>query len=256
MVDAEDYYDGADEIGYEPAESISPSALPNALRGLTLFGGDPYLSMQATNLGLVDGFCMQLETNLMRLQMERDDTPALEATFLSAQSQMWIFAAYEALRTWRQRARDLLKWSGNGGLAGKITELRKDVGFRHYGREIRADQLEEYLVSPERVQKVKDDLRRIHMAYERMHMLRIALAKHEVSGRKNSIAYAPGYGRINMWCGAIDFELSIGPAILGTVNRRDIADELRALATMKELPTDETIASFEAMVKGLPDALF
>jgi hypothetical protein len=111
MADAEDYGDPSDEIRYERAGDIDPPGLPEALRSLNLFGGDPYLNMQATNLVLVDGFCMQLETNLMRLKMEQDCTLGLEATFLSAQSQMWIFAAYEALRTWRQRARDLVKWS-------------------------------------------------------------------------------------------------------------------------------------------------
>lgn len=256
MADAEDYYDGEDEIRYESAERIDSSALPDALRRLTLFGDDLYLSMQATNLGLVDGFCMQLETSLMRLQMEQDGTPALEATFLSAQSQMWIFAAYEALRTWRQRAREIVKWSENGALPGKISELRKDMGFRHTGREIRASQLEKVLTDPKLVQSLKDDQKRVHFAFGRMHMLRIALAKHEESGRKNSVAYAPGYGRINMWCGAIDFELSVGRAILGTVNRRDIADELRALRTMTEIPSDESIASFDAMMKGPPDDLF
>jgi hypothetical protein len=58
-----------------------------------------------------------------------------------------------------------------------------------------------------------------------------------------------------MWCGAIDYELSVGRAILGTVNRRDIADELRALA-ISELPTDAAIANFDAMMKGPPDDAF
>src|SRR5690349_19058939 len=100
-------------LDWEPEEDerdrphlVSPHTLPDALRQLTLFGDDPYLSMQATNLGIVDTFCMQLESDLLRLYAQQERTPP-EGVFVSAQSQMWIFAAYEALRTWRQRAKDV-----------------------------------------------------------------------------------------------------------------------------------------------------
>lgn len=57
----------------------------------------------------------------------------------------------------------------------------------------------------------------------------MALAKHEVSGGKpKAVAYAPGYGRINMECGALEYQMSNGPMILGNISRRDIADEIRA----------------------------
>jgi hypothetical protein len=90
------------------------------------------------------------------------------------------------------------------------------------------------------------------MPYARMHFLRIALAKHEVSGRKNAIAYAPGYGRINMWCGAIDFELSNGRYILGNINRRDIANDIRSIMLNPDPPSPEHLAEFDAFMKGPP----
>jgi hypothetical protein len=37
-----------------------------------------------------------------------------------------------------------------------------------------------------------------------------SIAKHEVSGRKNSVALMSAYGRIDQWCGALDFELENG----------------------------------------------
>lgn len=176
MDDYEDDYERGD-AGFTPSEPVDPSALPAALRSLELFD-DPYLSMQATNLGVVDQFCMTLEDRLRRTNFDESPTRFPEAVFQSAQSQMWIFAAYEVLRTWRQRAKEAIKWAENGGLATKIADLRKDVGFLHSGRLIRADQLQRLIDQPTRLDKLRDDLRRAHMPYERMHLLRISLAKH------------------------------------------------------------------------------
>ncbi|MBD3817805.1 MAG: hypothetical protein IE912_02665 [Brevundimonas diminuta] len=242
-----------EDDGYTPPDSINFSALPAALRGLELFD-DPYLSMQATNLGIVDEFCTSLEAGVLSTYYTDNANRLPEAIFLSAQSQMWIMSAYELVRTWRQRAKEAIKWADNGGLPTKIGDLRKDVGFRHNGRLIRADQLQRLIDQPSKVDKIRLDLRRIHMAFERMHLLRISLAKHEVAGA-NEIAVAPGYGRINMWNGAIDFELSRGRFILGTLSRRDVADELRAIA-VNPPPTEEEMESFDAWISGpLPSDL-
>lgn len=222
-----------------------PNALANALRGLGLFGDDPYLSMQATNLDMVDVFIGQLEGQVLQSYWKQDGTPVIEATFLSAQSQMWIFAAYEALRTWRERAKGALVLAKNGGFPLKIADLRKDVGFQHHGRLMYADQLERLQKGPALLDAIQTDLRRTHIPFKRMEMLRVSLAKHQVSGKAKSVAYAPGYGRINMWSGAIDFELSTGPIILGTISRRDVADELRAMA-VNDPPSDDDLASFDA----------
>lgn len=243
-----------DDRGYEASSDVDAALLPAALRGLELFD-DPYLSMQATNLGMIDMFCMDLEDQLLAAYHASDRTPVMEASFVSAQSQMWIFAAYELLRTWRQRAKDAIKWAENGGLPAKIADLSKDVGFLHTGRLMRAKQLERLLAEPARVEKLRTDLRRVHIPFERMHFLRIALAKHEVSGRKNAIAHAPGYGRINMWCGAMDFEMSNGRYILGNINRRDIANDIRSIALIPDPPTAEDLADFDAFMRGPPDDL-
>jgi hypothetical protein len=42
-----------DSPQYGPAEEIDMWELPQSLGRLALFAGDPYLSMQATNLGLI-----------------------------------------------------------------------------------------------------------------------------------------------------------------------------------------------------------
>ena len=96
---------------YRPPDAIAQSELREALCGLTLFGSDPNFRSQAFNVALVDEFVMKLELDLLRQQFREERTPIPEAMFVSAQSQMWIFAAYELMRTWRQRAKDMIKWA-------------------------------------------------------------------------------------------------------------------------------------------------
>lgn len=88
---------------YEAPENIDKMGIFLSLRKLHLTKDDMYLQSQAHNLSLVDEFIMDIEYKILREWFETDRTP-LATFFLSAQSQMWIFAAYEFLRTWQQRA--------------------------------------------------------------------------------------------------------------------------------------------------------
>ena len=77
---------------------------------LHLLGDDPYLRMQAYNLSIVDQFIMQIESELLRSWFQEEQRSPADGMFVSAQSQMWIFAAYELLRTWRERSKDVIKF--------------------------------------------------------------------------------------------------------------------------------------------------
>lgn len=165
---------------------------------------------------------------------------------------MWMFGAYEVLRTWRDRAKKVLKWARNGGLPARIAHLRRDVGFRHYAQEMQALQLEEVLKDKDAVAIIETDLRRSHIAFGRIEALRIAFAKHEVAGKQNSVAFAPGYGRIDQWTGSLKYEISVGRAILDYVSRRDIANDLRAIALLPA-PPQETLDAFDAFMQGPGD---
>jgi hypothetical protein len=242
--------DQDDTPEYRDSDEIKPSELSQAVSSLTLMD-DPYLRMQAFNLSVVDQFVMGLEYDVLRRLNSEDRTPP-EAMFLNALSQMWIFSAYELLRTWRQWVKEVLKLHDNGGLTLKIDALNKNLGFRHVGREIRADQLRAVLADPTAVAKIKEELRLTHIPFARIEFIRVTLAKHEVPGKGKSIAYAPGYGRINMWCGSLDYQLENNGAILGNISRRDIADELRLLSDRENLPTDEELDSFDVFMKGPP----
>lgn len=249
---SDDFYDGEAGLPYRDPDEIEGFELSEALRSLQFLGDDSYLNMQAFNLSVVDQFIMRLEYDTLRKLHEEESTPA-EAMFLSAQSQMWIFAAYELLRTWKERSGEIIKLHQNGGLQHKIAHLEKETGYLHVGRKTRAARLREVLADPSIVEKIKLDLRIVHIPFSRLSFIRVALAKHQVQGQRNSIAYAPGYGRINQWCGSLDYQLERGRIILGNISRRDIAGELRAVSNRDKQQTDEEIASFDAFMKGPPD---
>jgi hypothetical protein len=89
---------------------------------------------------------------------------------------MWKFAAYEILRTWRARATDVI--------------LEKELCYVHPGRKMRANQLGQVLDDPTIIDKIKSDLKIVHIPFARIEYVRVALAKHEVRGNKSSVAYA------------------------------------------------------------------
>lgn len=244
-----------DSLQYRERQDIVQHELVDGLSSLRLLGDDPYLRMQVFNLSIVDQFIMELEELVLAKLLHEERAP-IETTFLSAQSQMWIFAAYEILRTWRQRAREVLRLGMSGGLTVKLAELKKDEGFQHIGREIRADQIQGILDDPGAIAKIEEDLRVAHIPFANIEYIRVALAKHEVRGKKNSIAYAPGYGRINQWSGSLDYQLESGRVILGNISRRDIADELRALTDRKKIPTAVDLDDFDKFMKGPHDDPF
>jgi len=253
-LDYPDDYDEDDRLDpsrdWEDAASIHPGALASALRRLTLLGDDPFLSMQATNIGMVDAFLNLLESQLMRERVTEDGTPP-DTAFVLAQSQMWIFATYELVRTWKQRAKDTIKLIENGGVEARLAKLQKPVGYRHTAREMRAHQLQKIAAMPNALNVLDADLRRIHVTFGLMEALRMALAKHEIPKVKDSVAFAPGYGRINMWNGSIDFELSTDAGILGTTSHRKLAEGLRHM--FDEPPqTWNELADFNNYLKGPP----
>ncbi len=53
-----------------------------------------------------------------------------------------------------------------------------------------------------------------------------------------------------MWCGSLDYQMDNGPYILGTINRRDIADSIRRLDCSAEVPTDEALKQFDDFMSG------
>ena len=234
-------------------DKIDERGISSSLKKLHLLGDDMYLRSQATNLGIVDKFITDIEYKVLHELNEMERTPPL-TFFLSAQSQMWIFAAYELLRTWQQRAKEMVKWADNGGLEQKLAALmvrEENDSYMHFGRENRIKQIESIINDPSLVLQIKDQLLHLHIPFVRLEYLRVSIAKHEVSGKEKSVARTPGYGRINSLCGSLEYDLeneyySMG----GYISRRDIADSIRCLDFSKAPPNTDTLRKFEEYMSG------
>ena len=114
-MDNEEDHQAYDGPKYRQPETIGQSELREGLLSLALFGSDTNLRQQAFNLGLVD--VSSCSSKLSCFESTNDEEPYIgEAAFINALSQMWIFAAYELIRTWRQRAKELVTLAENGGL--------------------------------------------------------------------------------------------------------------------------------------------
>ncbi len=173
---SDDFDDPSDTPPYRERADIGMNELVGTLNSFQLMD-DPYLSMQIYNLALVDQFIMELEEEVLQKLLQEERTPP-ETMFLSAQSQMWIFAAYELMRTWRERATDVLNLHKNCGLKLKIDALRKPQGFTHVGREISADQLQRIVDDQNAIERIREDLRLAHVPFGNLEYIRIALEQN------------------------------------------------------------------------------
>ncbi len=215
-------------------------SLIKAIQALPLMDDDPYLYMQVMNLGVVDDFLVDLERQLLREYMEIERTPMPEALFASALSQMWIFAVYELLRTWRQRCRAVFEFVEH---LDKLTEPKREAYVSAKKVKLqKASPYPEELAVPQwrtferaandhgfttNVRKAFDSSER---CFRKIEALRMHLAKHEMPKAPGSFAMAPGYGRIDMINGSIYWQVLLRGNEVDIISRRDVADLCRELA--------------------------
>lgn len=244
----DDRFEDHDEPGPTPAKDIDPSALRVALGRLAGFADNPVLVRQAFHLALIDNLLNSLEDAVLRA--DEDDRAYEQAALLAAMSPMWIYAAYELVRTWRQRCEEVILLAENGGLSLRADHLAQELPYRHHDRELRAAQLRTAKEDPQRVEAMRQDLRRTEMAFKVLEFVRVALAKHEVSAagkKRQPIALAPDLALIDRETGSMKYEMSNGGAIIDFVTRRNLADSLRALPDL-EIPSDEDLDGFRQWI--------
>jgi hypothetical protein len=178
-----------------------------------------------------------LEQGLWDLYMETERTPRPEATLVSALSQMWVFALYELLRTWRQRLREPIEYGKklrSGGESEKktlIAENRKrlqELGALAIGgayiHEHAFERVEDDDNVLERLESARDGLEPI---FRDIELIRVTLAKHEIPKGKGMIASAPGYGRIETLTGSITWHVVLKDGSTTMISRRNISEGLR-----------------------------
>lgn len=219
----------------ETSDSAPPSTnLSFAdLRWNLPFFEDLFLSMQGQNVMLVDFYLRDLERGLMRRYIEIEKTPFPETLIVSALSQMWVFALYELLRTWRQRVRDLKQEARKPPQPPTQETPLSEVALM-----FRNDQLERVRNDAAFVTEIDEAYARIEPLFRRIEALRMNLAKHEVPKMKGVPAMAPGYGRIDLMSGSIQWQVDLGENVVDLISRRDIADYLRA-AVIGDVNADE-----------------
>lgn len=218
--------------GYEPPyqswDDIDFSLITMGMKWLPFFEDDLYLGMQAMNVGIVDSVITEYEYALLREWFEIERTPTETAMAVSAMSQMWIYGLYEVLRMWRDRRFQFNKLFSNGGVDLKVASLSDDDPI-NLTIEVRKKQLVRYKDDTEYRSSIDATWEKIEPVYRMAELFRMNLAKHNAPGKDGVIPRAPGYGRINRWCGSMDYELIEKNGYYTTMNCRDIADALRSI---------------------------
>jgi len=189
---------------------------------------DLFLSMQGQNVMLVDFYLQDLERDLLKLYIGIERTPFPDVLIVSALDQMWIFALYELLRTWRQRVRDL-KQEAQKAPSPTAEGEDDEPGLEELAVVYRKSQLKRLRDDPSFEGELSEAYDRIEPLFRRIEALRMNLAKHEVPKMKGVPALAPGYGRIDMMSGSMIWQVDLGNMTVDMVSRRSLADQLREI---------------------------
>lgn len=195
---------------------------------------DLWLGMQARNIAMVDiSVIRPIEGQALTAYMERERTPVDILLPLSALSQMLVFSLYEFLRTWRQRAKEIIR------IAERYQSLPEGERDAFLAKSVSDAEAKENMVKiaptfySEHIAKVSDTrfvdgLKSYFELSEGLfrdaEALRVNLAKHEVPKTPGIIAEAPGYGRMSYRDGAIYWFLTLKDGSLLQVNRRELAN--------------------------------
>lgn len=199
---------------------------------------DLYLRMQAMNIDLIDAHLSEWETALLVEYMEKERTPLESAVTVSAFSQMWIFGLYELLRTWRQRASEVYKFAQEVRLLSeperttRVSEKKQQIteAMALAGSEVFYwPPYEKAAVDDDYVESIRKAVNQSERLFRRIESLRMSLAKHEVPKEKGSFAMAPGYGRIDMTTGSLQWQVVLQGNEVDLISRRSLADECREL---------------------------
>lgn len=209
-----------------PAKSVSFADL---VWNLPLFD-DLFLSMQGQNVMLVDFYIRDLEHDLLREYIDIERTPVPAALIVSALSQMWIFAVYELLRTWRQRVRDSKHEAQRPAPPASSGKAEKNSSASYRQRQLQCIRTGARYAS-----ELDKAYARVEPLFRRIEALRMNLAKHEVPKQKGKPALNPGYGRIDPTDGSIYWQVDLGDRVVDIVSRRSLADQLRSAVIGKRV---------------------
>ena len=223
-------------------EGVTPAPgsvdLFDVLRQLPLMTDNFYLQMQARNIAETDRFLEQMEHDLLQLEIQGDVTPSREASFLNAWSQMWVFAFFELMRTWKAPAKDFLNFSRKLSrsnahakaqlIENKIAQIKKSRGTFH----LKA--LRWVAENPAGAETaLNTGIQRTSLLSRMLADVRTGLTKHQIQGSGTFVPH-PSYGRISPLNGSISWRVMYEKENTeALISRRDLADECRAIGSGK-----------------------
>ncbi len=158
-----------------------------------------------------------------------------------------MFGLYELLRTWRERASEILDFVDDTKdlpqqeREAEQSEKRKQIASRTGDEpeaKMRLKPFEKAAADPEFVTRIARALDCSEILWRRrLDALRVNLAKHQVPKSKGGFAMSPGYGRIDESTGSIYWQIDLGDKEVDIVSRQRIADLLlRDLSSECERP--------------------
>jgi hypothetical protein len=210
------------------------------------FSDDVWLGMQARNIVIVDRIVRHFEQVALNGFYENDRFSMDDLMPLNAMSQVWIFALYEFLPTWLQRASKLIGYADR--LAGMKTTAERAVFLkaieaeaREKGKYVRFAPVFYYdhvaRVGDEKfIASIRTYREKIRLLFRDLEAIRMPLAKHEISGTKASkfMAEAPGYGRVNVMTGSVYWQIALTDGTVDVIDRHSLADRFFGTATPQE----------------------
>jgi hypothetical protein len=222
----------------DPYEDLSDTDVPKDFSVISWFRSIPlcddvWLGMQAQHIAAVEiGIIRPLELHTARKLFNEEGAGDLMMA-LNGVSQMWLFALYE-FRTWRQRAKHLLKLAEQYSKTKPAKQkafLEKSLadakgkekhiysGFSFYSEHISR------IADVDFVASIKAYHDRTDGYFDWIEGLRMNLAKHEVQGKKRGmVAEAPGYARIDMVRGTLYWQFIGTDGGLEKLDRREAAN--------------------------------
>jgi hypothetical protein len=210
---------------------------------------DTWLGMQARNIAIVDlTIIRDFEEQTLAAYMERERTPIDMLLPLSALSQMWCFSLYEFLRTWRQRAGELVTIATAYNklphteketyLASEVTKAKLRNKHAHILPSTFSDHVAklsdfDFYKSLEIYRDATEEI------FREVEALRVTLAKHEVPKTKGMFAEAPGYCRMSYKDGSVYWPIVLKNDELLMVNRRELADAFMGIEDGYDVEPDD-----------------
>jgi hypothetical protein len=231
---------------------------------------DLFLSMQAQNIALVDILVIRpMESALLQAYYANDDRmPPGDAMLVAAISQMWIYYLYEFMRTWRQRAKEVLdaaeEYERQETSEKKSATRAKHQAAIHKRRKyirmtpnFQGAHLER-ITDPQFVASVRAYYDSMASMFRRIEGVRVTLAKHEIpkTGKYQMIAEHPGYTRFDtVFTGSAYWQFTLKDGSVDVVQRRSIANEfLRIAETLDDEEYMPTKVDLSAKKERTPNA--